>query len=241
MRTTVVARVIVGLGAILAAGCGGSGQGHTTARADEAGQHFTMAERVSFLHRCGVGQLGGALGDAAVCQCALTELEAESNQVAVASDVVSWAQNRDREGFRSVPVQAINRCMGEQEIGPNPEPAPASSSQPALTRGAADETTTRPARRLHWPPSKGAVVRTCLEGTAVANGMTCQLAGAIERAYGEYPGSSSPEARHLRVVDPLTGRATRVVCYFSGRQSASAVCDAAGDTAALLPPAGASS
>ncbi len=241
MSVNGVARVIVALGAILVTGCAGSGRGHVTARAGAPGQHFTVAQQVSFLHRCGVGPLGGALGDAAVCECALTQLEAEANRVPIEPAVATWVRERNGEGFRSVPMQAINRCMGEQEIGPNPEPGPAGSSQPSSTHGAVAESTTKAARRLAWPPSRSAVVRTCVEGTAVANGMTCQLAGAIERAYGEYPDSSTPDVRHLRVVDPLTDHSTRVVCFFSGREKTSAVCDASGDTAELLPPAGASS
>lgn len=190
------------------------------------------------------------MGDAAVCQCALTQLEAETSRVTFASDLLAWTENRNGQGFKSVPVQAISRCMGEQQVGPNLQPesasADASSASGEASSGeagseVAKEVTAKAARAFRWPPKKSTVIRTCLEGAAVANGMSCQLAGVIEKAYGEYPDSSTRQVRHLRVVDPMTGRTVPVACFFSGREQSSAVCRAPNETAALLPPEGASS
>jgi hypothetical protein len=220
-------------GCVMLAGCGSeSGHASQTASARQA----KSAEEVSFLRDCNRGVGAQALGDAAVCQCTLTQVEAETNPRTFKQAVADWKTNTGGASYRSTVAQAIARCSGQQQVASAPRSTSAvvpSNLPPArtvkLSRSAY-------AKHYRWPTSARSMVHSCLDGTAVANGMSCAFSQAIGHAFGKYPDSHAPVVRHLNLVDPVNGRVVSVDCALSGREDASAICNAPQHQIALLPP-----
>jgi hypothetical protein len=218
---------------LLLAGCGGSG--HAGQPAAQRLNGPTPAEQVSFLRTCSRGVGAGALGDAAVCQCTLAQLEAETNRRTFQAAVTAWRGNVGGAGFRSTVAQVIARCQGQQQIGSTPPSGTSTQASTVATAHTLKISTKTYARQFRWPTSARSMVHTCLDGTAVANGMSCALSHAIAQAFGEYPDTKTPVVRHLRLVDPSNGRVVSVQCGVSGHKDASALCNAPQHQKALLP------
>jgi hypothetical protein len=227
-------RLAVPMLGILAAACGGA----STHAGGAAATHPrpSSAEQVSFLRDCSAGVGAGALGDAAVCQCTLTQLEAQTNPRTFTAAVTAWRKNANGAGYRSTVAATIARCAGQQQIGPAPQAVTASASQTTVRARTVKISRAAYAKRFHWPVNARSMVHTCFEGTAVANGMSCALAQAIAGAFGEFPDSRTPTVRHLDLVDPGTGHVVSVACAVSGREDASPICNAPRHQIALLPP-----
>jgi hypothetical protein len=238
MRTHAFRLALLTLGialvGVLAAGCGSANGGHAAASRHP---RPTATEETSFLRTCNRGVGAGALGDAAVCQCTLTQLEAETKPPAFRSAVVAWETNAGGAGFRSIVAQAIARCNGQQQIAPTPAASPSAVVPTVLPRARTVKLSRATyVKQFHWPDGARSLAHSCLGGTAVANGMSCTLSQAIDRAFGEYPDVHTPVVRHLHLVDPTNGRVVDVDCAVSGREHASAVCNAPQHQVALLPP-----
>src|SRR5271165_3031091 len=91
--------------AVVAAGCGG-----TTALPGGAAKSHSRpgsAEQVSFLRKCAEGVGAGELGDAAGCQCTLTQLEAQTNARTFERAVAAWEDNTSGAAYRSTVAQTI--------------------------------------------------------------------------------------------------------------------------------------
>jgi len=238
MRTRALTRVVafaVPLLGILAAGCGSTT--HTNTAAVPSPPRASSTEEVSFLRKCSESVGAGGLGDAAVCQCVVTQLEAHANAQAFKAAVASWEDKPGGSGHSSTVAQTITRCNGRSQMSSSPQPVPASAgatSSPARTTIGLSEK--RYAKRFRWPTNAQSMVHSCLGGGAVANGMSCQLLRAIDQAFGEYPESKTPVVRELHLVDPDSRRQVSVNCGVSGREGASAVCNAPRRQIALLPP-----
>ncbi len=233
MRTRALLPIALLMLGLVVAGCGSAADHARQAAADR--QH-SLAEKTAFLRTCNRGVGAGALGDAAVCQCTLSQLEAETNSGEFKAAVTAWETNADGAAYRSKVAETIARCNGQQQIASAPTSASAvvpSDLPPARTVKISSSAF---AKQYRWPTSARSMVHSCLDGTAVANGMNCALSQAISRAFGEYPDTRIPLVRHLHLVNPVNGQVVSVDCAVSGRTEASAVCNAPDHQVALLPP-----
>jgi hypothetical protein len=228
-----LARRAVPVLGLLAAACGSAS--HVPA------SHPTADQKVAFLRSCsnGVGSVG-RLGDAAVCQCALTQLEARTNQNSFGRAVYAWKNNINGAQHRLIVATTINRCAGQQQIDSARQSgatASAANLPPSRTASISKATYTKTFR---WPDSSQSMLHSCFTGTAVANGMSCSLAQAIASAFSQYPypDSSTPVVRYLHLVNPDNGRVVAVSCAISGRKGANPVCNAPQRQVALLPAPG---
>ena len=236
LRSSAVTLAVALPAVIMVAGCGSSNSGQAAAKHQS---RPSAAEETSFLRTCNRGVGAGSSGDAAVCQCTLTQLEAETKPAEFRAAVTAWETDAGAGAFRSTVAQVVARCTGQQQIG----------SPPSASASAATATRRPPARtvklteaayhqRFHWPVNARSMVHSCLDGTAVANGMSCTLSLAIQRAFGEYPDTHTPVVRHLHLVDPDNGRVVAVDCAVSGHAHDGALCNAPAHQIALLPPPG---
>jgi hypothetical protein len=218
---------------LLVTGCGSATDHARQAAADR--QH-SLAERTAFLRTCNRGVGAGALGDAAVCQCTLSQLETETTSSSFKAAVAAWESNADGAAYRSTVAQTIARCRGQQQVSPAPQSASAVVPSDLPAARTVRISSSAFAKQYRWPTSARSMVHSCLDGTAVANGMNCALSQAIDHAFGEYPDRQIPLVRHLHLVNPVNGQVISVDCAVSGRREASAVCNAPDHQVALLPP-----
>lgn len=218
---------------LLMAGCG-SMSDH--ARQAAAARQNSLSEKTAFLRTCNRGVGAGALGDAAVCQCTLSQLEAETTSREFKATVAAWESNADGAAYRSKVAEIIARCSGQQQVAAAPQSASTvvpTDLPPART---VKISTSAYAEHYRWPTTARSMVHSCLDGTAVANGMNCALSQAIHHAFGEYPDTRVPLVRYLHLVNPISGQVITVDCGVSGRNEASALCNAPDHQVALLPP-----
>lgn len=218
-------------------GCGGHGSSPTTGGASPRLAAVSAPEQQSFLSDC-AQRVGSESASAAVCRCALTGLRAETNSTTFKTDVGVWQGSSIGLAFRSLPAQIIARCNGERGLETNGAPVrPASSSGGPSVRNVGDVTPAE-AKKFRWPPTRSSVLRSCTEGPAVADGMSCRLADAIARANDAHRDPRKAQLRALRLLDPITGHRVSVLCLDPGRTGGGAVCRAGGEGAALLPAPG---
>ena len=238
MRTGALTRVVAFAAPVLgmlAAGCAGSTHTHASSvQQSRAGS----AEEVSFLRKCSESVGAGGLGDAAVCQCVVTQLQSHASASTFNVAVAAWEKNRGGSGHRATVAQTIAGCNGRSGISSSPQSVPASASATGSRTHTIKLSNTQYAKRFRWPTNSRSMVHSCLTGGAVANGMSCQFLHAIDHAFGEYPASKTPVARELRLVDPDNGRPALVNCGVAGREGTSAICNAPRHQVALLPPPG---
>lgn len=128
MRTGALTRVVAFAAPVLgmlAAGCAGSTHTHASSvQQSRAGS----AEEVSFLRKCSESVGAGGLGDAAVCQCMVTQLQAHDNAHTFKADAAWWENHSGGAGRKSTIGRTIARCDGQPEIRSLEQPMPASAS-----------------------------------------------------------------------------------------------------------------
>lgn len=113
--------VVVVAGLVLLAGCG-EGKSSST-DATKIPTSFTTKEISAFNEACKSLGLGGSLGDAPVCECALDEVEAQTNPASLALDVVAWKENSESgPGNENIPKEAVSKCVTKQKSGEIAEP-----------------------------------------------------------------------------------------------------------------------
>jgi hypothetical protein len=113
---------------LLLAGCGSSA--HQATSSDPPPTTFTTKEISAFNEACASLGLGGSLGDAPVCECALDEVEAQTNPSSFALDVVAWKDNSESgSGNENIPKEAVSKCVTKQQSGEVPEPGSESSQE----------------------------------------------------------------------------------------------------------------
>lgn len=114
-------------GVLLLAGCGSSKQTTSEAKLPTT---FTTKEIAAFNEACASLGLGGSLGDAPVCECALNETEAQTNPASFALDVVAWKENSESgPGNENIPKEAVSKCVTKQQSGEVPEPGSESTQE----------------------------------------------------------------------------------------------------------------
>lgn len=108
------------VGALVLAGCGGSSK---QTASSSLPTNFTTKEITAFNEACKSLGLGGSLGDAPVCECALNEVEAQTNPASFALDVVAWKENSESgPGNATIPKVAVSKCVTKQQNGEIPQP-----------------------------------------------------------------------------------------------------------------------
>jgi hypothetical protein len=108
---------------LLLAGCGGSSSTTSQTGSASTPAAFTTKEIAAFNEACASLGLGGSLGDAPVCECALNEVEAQTNPASFALDVVAWKENSESgPGNENIPKEAVSKCVTKQQSGEVPEP-----------------------------------------------------------------------------------------------------------------------
>ena len=239
MRTRALSRVVAVAAPVLGMLVAACGSGtHTHPAGSQSQSRAGSAEEVSFLRKCSESVGVGGLGDAAVCQCVVTRLEAHANAHAFEVAVAAWEDKPGGARDSSPVTQTISRCNDRPKISSSSQSVPASVAETGSSARAIKLSQKRYARRFRWPTNARSMVHSCLDGGAVANGMSCTLAHAIDQAFGQYPGAKTALVRELHLIDPDNGRVVAVNCGISGRQGAGAVCNAPRHQVALLPPAG---
>jgi hypothetical protein len=112
----------------LLAGCG---SGKPSSNAAKPPTTFTTKEISAFNEACASLGLGGSLGDAPVCGCALDEVEAQTNPASFALDVVAWKENSESgPGNENIPKEAVSKCVTKQQNGELSEPSSETTQEP---------------------------------------------------------------------------------------------------------------